>query len=217
MAADGKPPSKRAPRKAAPKPTAADRKKARLASVTPINRDPDSRSHAAKIGKSPTSVKGLAIQERRAKALQLRRMGQTYQQLADTLREMHPELPETYGKQRAMEDVQAMLDTVTVEAVNDYLQEDLATLLAMQRRYFTAAMNGDVKAGSIMLRILERRARYLGLDSPIKHQLTGADGGAIHLSVEDPAAIHAAAMDALVGLLPHAELPQLSGTDGPDV
>jgi hypothetical protein len=82
----------------------------------------------------------------------------------------------------------------------------------MQRRFFTQAISGDARSGAIMLRILERRSKYLGLDSPIKHTLTGADGGPVHFSIEEPGEIHEALMAGLDALLPHAEPPQLPGT-----
>jgi hypothetical protein len=48
---------------------------------------------------------------------------------------------------------------------------------------WSKAMKGDVARVDRCLRIMERRAKLLGLDAPSKQEHTGKDGGAIPVRV----------------------------------
>jgi hypothetical protein len=51
-------------------------------------------------------------------------------------------------------------------AVEDHRTLELARLDALQVPLWEKAMNGDVKAAGMVLRIIEQRSRLLGLDKP---------------------------------------------------
>lgn len=96
---------------------------------------------------------------RRARALELRASGQTYQQIGDEL----------YNGQRAnaYKDIQKALERETNEAASAYRHIELERLDAMTRAVAPAAFEGDLKAIETMLKIMSRRARYIpGLEVP---------------------------------------------------
>jgi hypothetical protein len=62
----------------------------------------------------------------------------------------------------------------------DELREMEATRLdALQQAYWRPALDGDVKAATILLKLMERRSKLLGLDQPIKVEsnVTVFEGG----------------------------------------
>lgn len=105
--------------------------------------------------------------ERRAKAFELRQRGATFQAIADEL--------EYASKQAAWYDVQAAL-----RDARDLYEDDLAALRSFElerldmlsRTAWEHADAGDIKALDVLLRIADRRSKLLGLDQPIKHEIT---------------------------------------------
>jgi hypothetical protein len=61
-------------------------------------------------------------------------------------------------------------------AADEALAVDLLRLDAMWPENFTRAQAGDVAAVHACMRIMERRARLLGLDAAQKRELSGPDG-----------------------------------------
>lgn len=119
-----------------------------------------------------------AVAERRAEALRLRRMGRTYAEVADTLGYSSP--------QSASKDVSRALAKVVHEEGHALLaleRERTETLLAIT---WPLAEAGDTRAIREAVRILERRARMLGLDK---------------VSAADQSERHAAEGRSLVGRL----------------
>lgn len=128
------------------------------------------------------------ISARQRKALKLRMTGANYRQIAHLLK---------CGVKTAWNDVQEALATIrretsdTVEAVRDL---DLMTLDELQRRISNELKRK--KGGKYqpldpflvdrVLKIMDRRAKYLGLDSPAKVDLTGRlDMATVRKIVED--------------------------------
>lgn len=226
-------PRKAAPAKAAPKGsargkrvaaqveatkrvTAADRRKAaaQVANVVPIKGR--TRAEASPRGRgrpgSTTSPEALAIHDRRIRAMNLRRLGSTWAEVAENMHGV-PGCPPGYNKSDAYNDVKAILDKVTVEAVADLRNEDLAILASLQRTAYPKALEGEDPVWmDKMLRILDQRAKYTGLYAPVKHALAGADGGPITIATASPEDIYHAAVSQLDALLPHVPPPELPGT-----
>ncbi len=78
------------------------------------------------------------------------------------------------------------------ETTEQVLQLELERLDVMLRVLWPKCLAGEAGAIDRALRIMERRARYLGLDKPERHEHTGAEGGPIrheydfsHLSDEE--------------------------------
>lgn len=100
--------------------------------------------------------------ERQVKALELRRSGMTYFEIAAAL---------GIGKSQAQRYVQAGLagarEQVASEA-SDLRAEEVSRLDGMLRGLWTDARKGHLGAVEKVLKIMERRAKLLGLDAPTR-------------------------------------------------
>ena len=67
-------------------------------------------------------------------------------------------------RSRVVRIVERELDRAYREPVEMLLQLELDRLDALMRAYWDAALAGDGEAADRVLRIMDRRARYLGLD-----------------------------------------------------
>lgn len=190
-----------------------------IASVTSIRRNPKTATGKTKLPQqgAPTSPRTIAVTERRTRVLQMRRAGLTWQLIADRMARLAaagdiPPLPKGYDKREAQHDAMFLIDEIKVEAAEGMLAFELDLLLAMQTPVYTQAMQGSLPAVDRMLRIMDRRARYLGLDAPTK--LVGADGGPLQIQaiMDDPGELQRAAIERLDELLPHEEPPALEGS-----
>lgn len=106
----------------------------------------------------------ISLQERRAKALDYRKSRLTFQQIADRLK---------ISKGQAYKDVAAAIAAITAEPAAEVLAQEIELIDAMARGLMKRALIGDDKAVTSMLRLMERRARYLGLDAPTKVEASG--------------------------------------------
>lgn len=53
----------------------------------------------------------------------------------------------------------------------EVLGRELKTLDLLQRALWPAALRGHVRSVEVMLGVMDRRAKYLGLDAAVKHQV----------------------------------------------
>jgi len=62
------------------------------------------------------------------------------------------------------------------ESADVMIAQEKARLDELQSSFWAAALKGDVKAAGIVLSVMDRRARLLGLDAPKKldHEVNGA-------------------------------------------
>ena len=79
--------------------------------------------------------------------------------------------------QRSLARVQAK----SAEEAQDVLAIELLTLDRMQLGLAPAAFKGNQAAVDRVLRIMERRAKYLALDAPSRHEFTGKGGGPMEI------------------------------------
>jgi hypothetical protein len=72
------------------------------------------------------------------------------------------------------------------EPVDAALFMELERLDELQEVYWEPAMQGNMRAGEFVLRIMDRRAKFLGLDAPTKIQaeVVNYDGGAGSIDAE---------------------------------
>jgi hypothetical protein len=119
-------------------------------------------------GESKTSKRRIAAREKHAEALKLRKQGKSYQVIADELGWADPS-----GAQKA---VKVALDRVTLEDAEDVKKMELARLDQMLDSLEWKISVGDYAAIDRALKIMERRARYLGLDAPDKQAFTDPTG-----------------------------------------
>lgn len=107
-------------------------------------------------GGQPYDADEVADTERRGQALTLRRGGATYEAIARQLGYT--------DKTAAYRAVKHALDAIEREPAEQLLTLELERLDRMQLSLSTLANSGDVKAIDATLRIMDRRAKYLGLD-----------------------------------------------------
>lgn len=101
------------------------------------------------------------------KALALRRAGATYEQVARELG--------LANRSVAFKLVQGAIADIPREEAQECLSLELDRLDTLLRGgLFEKARRGDVQCIDRVLRIMDRRARYLGLDSPEKREHSGA-------------------------------------------
>lgn len=114
--------------------------------------------------------------DRQNKALELRRMGLGYTAIAQQI---------GIGKSQAHRLVVAGLADAAakVSASADELRtEDVDRLDALLGSIWSRARKGEVAAVDRVLKILERRAKLLGIEAPVRIEATGKDGAPIEVS-----------------------------------
>lgn len=106
--------------------------------------------------RASTTARNIAVAERRARAIELRRAGVTFQAIADQLGYR--------SRGAAAQDVRRALAAVVTAPAADLVTEEVDRLDAMLTGLWPAARRGHLGSVDRVLRIMERRARYLGLD-----------------------------------------------------
>lgn len=118
------------------------------------------------------------------RAIDLRQAGMTYAEIGEAL---------GVTEKAAYEYVQRVLALTAQNRENaDEVRElELGRLDKMQSRLWNRVLAGDHNADYLILKIMDRRARMLGLDAPQRTEITGADGGPIEVSLDARAALAA--------------------------
>lgn len=123
---------------------------------------------------SRTSPRRIDARERAAEALSMRKAGKSYRAIAAALGYRSP--------QAAFDAVQRAFGRLGTESAEDLRALELLRLDALWKVHFSAARQGDVAGTQICLRIMERRAKLLGLDAPTQaavraeHRVEGVHG-----------------------------------------
>lgn len=118
------------------------------------------------------SEKG-AILERQIQALELRKAGWAFHEIGVRL---------GISTTQAFRDVSTQLKQLAALALdnaNELRQLELERLDMLIQGLEPMARVGNPGAVNSYLRVMERRAKLLGLDAPVRQEHTGADGGAI--------------------------------------
>jgi hypothetical protein len=111
-------------------------------------------------GEEAASPRRIEAAERRARALELRKAGATYDQIATQLG-----FANRGGAYRA---VATALKEITAEPAEEVRALELERLDAMLLGLWPQARKGSNGAVDRVLRIMERRAKLLGLDQPTR-------------------------------------------------
>jgi hypothetical protein len=113
--------------------------------------------------------------ERHLRALELRKAGATYETIAGQLGYANAS-----GARKA---VASALKATLREPAEELRTLELARLDAMALALWRRVQDGDEKAVDRVLRIMERRARLLGLDAAARTELSGAGGEPLALAI----------------------------------
>lgn len=107
-----------------------------------------------------TYEKRKEAQEKRAQALQLKLAGATNEQIVEA---------GIYANRGTVSrEIKKALADITHDAATDVLKLELSRLDTALMGIWGAVRSGDVFAIDRMLKIMDRRARYLGLDQPVE-------------------------------------------------
>lgn len=110
-------------------------------------------------GESETAPRRLRAAERQAKALNLRKAGATYEQIA---KELGLSLAGAY------QCVKAALQRTIQEPADEYRKVEIERLNTMLRAIWARVLNGDLGAIDRAVRIVDKISALLGLDAPTK-------------------------------------------------
>lgn len=131
-----------------------------------------------------TSAAKTRTLEHQAKALELRRAGLGYEAIAAQI---------GLGKSQAHRLVVAGLADARAQiaaSADELRSEELSRLDGMLLGLWPQARKGTLPAVDRVLKIMERRARLLGLDAPERKRLEGVDGGPLVFQITQAEAGH---------------------------
>jgi len=115
---------------------------------------------------SKTSQRRMTAKEREFKSLEMRKAGATYLQIGDQLG-----ITETGAYRAVMRSLKRLNETINEEAL-EVRRLELERLDAMLIALWPQARKGNQGAVDRVLRIMERRAKFLGIDAPTKQDIT---------------------------------------------
>lgn len=149
---------------------------------------------------SVTSVRRLRDRDRTLKALEMRKIGLTWEVIA--------EQAGYKNRQSAYQSVMRFVEAMAQEPSDQVRKLELERLDMLWSRAMPGVGRGDPGSIGVALRIMERRAKLLGLDAPVRTEVTGADGGPLEVVTIDDQTL-AGAMRILIslGLGPAGALP----------
>jgi len=112
------------------------------------------------MGESTTSVRRITATERQRQALLLRKGGASFPQIAEKLGYRSPS-----GAHKA---VMAALKKMIQQPAAEVKEMELARLDDALMAIYPDVRRGHLGAVDRLLRILDRRSKYLGLDAPVR-------------------------------------------------
>lgn len=127
-----------------------------------------------KRGKGMLGVREAATLQKMSAALDFRLQGHTFEEIGQSL-----EVSTT----RAYELVELALKDTLAEKAEKVRQMELRRLDLMTPNLLNAAVEGDARAVDAVIKIMDRRAKLMGLDLPTKNEITGKDGKPIEATI----------------------------------
>jgi len=126
--------------------------------------------------RSKRHTKWVATRLRDAQALELKKAGASYDQIAQ-----HLGYAQRSGAHHAVHRaLREALEDRNADA-EEVRELELQRIDDMMLGLWKKAKAGDVQAIGAALRLMERTAAYLGLDAPKRQEISGNDGGAIQI------------------------------------
>jgi hypothetical protein len=117
---------------------------------------------------TPTTV---TVAQRKGAALELRTLGLNYREVYEMMRARYPGdlLPSTYDERYVWRDIHDEMNRIRTENTETAIHVkvlELNRLDQLQAAIMSSAMRGDAKAVSAALKIMDHRAKLLGLYAP---------------------------------------------------
>jgi len=133
---------------------------------------------AVRRGNQKTSKRKIAQSEREAKALELRKAGYDLNYIA---RECGFK-----GRSGAYHAIKRAIERITTEPALEVRELELHRLDHLQRLCWDRVLDeGEIELVDKLLRIMDRRAKLLGLDSPVKVAPTNPAGDSPYSNLSD--------------------------------
>lgn len=117
-----------------------------------------------------SQTRAVQAHDKHMQALELRKAGLTITEIAARV---------GLSRTQVHRVIDRLLKDTKAEAAEEIRTLELARLDTAQVAIWAQVRQGNHGAIDRLLRIMERRAKLLGLDAPARQELTGADGGAI--------------------------------------
>lgn len=118
--------------------------------------------------KNKTSKVSIAAKMKAAQALELRKEGTTFAEIAKELKYNSP--------QAAYDAVRRALDATLREPADEVRKLELERLDALWQIQYLNAQSGDLQALTACLSLMDRRAKLVGIYMPTKVEMGGPDG-----------------------------------------
>lgn len=125
----------------------------------------------------PQAERRVKAHTRQLQALELRKAGLTYARIA--------EICGYASKIGAHKAVQAAIRSTLREVAEDVRSLEIDRLDALLTGVYPQAIKGNQGAIDRVLRIMERRAKLLGLDAPVQQEIEGRINFVVDLSADD--------------------------------
>jgi hypothetical protein len=116
-------------------------------------------------GQPKSSQKTLEAKDRQRRAIEMRLTGMGLQDIADQLG-----YSDASGAFRA---IKRGMEKSVREPAEQLLTMELMRLDDLLQAHFPLAKSGDTRSAELVLKVMERRSKYLGMDAPEKIDLTG--------------------------------------------
>lgn len=130
----------------------------------------EAKQNITEVAEPTPEEKAAELEAKEAKVLELRRAGFTFQRIAEEVGYATPS-----GAQRALERI---MTRNIPQAPEEFRWQELDRLDRMQVALWPRAMKGDDRAIGTIIRLMERRARLVGIDAPqrIQAEVVNYDG-----------------------------------------
>lgn len=127
---------------------------------------------------SDKEEKELELMERERQVVELRRTGATWEGIAQAVGYSN-----AGGAYKAY---QRAMARVFDQPVKELRNAELDRLDRLQRAFWKGAVDGNVRSADFILRVIDKRAKLLGLDAPTKIQaeVVNYDAGVIDAEIE---------------------------------
>lgn len=131
-------------------------------------------SAKASVKNSTTSPEAVKLAERRAQACEYRRRGHSYAEIATAMK---------CSTSTAFEYVVAAIKELHTEPAHLVVVQEVERCDQLMKTHYPKALKGDYDATILCLRVMDQRARYLGLYAPTKiaNTVSSPAGGPIEM------------------------------------
>ena len=115
---------------------------------------------------------------RREAIAAMRARGLTQRQIRDSLLNMKPPIEVSIATvNRDLKIIRAEWKQKATESIDEWIASELADLDELEKQAWRE------KRYDLVLKIKDRRAKLLGLDKPVRTELTGADGAPVKITI----------------------------------